>query len=458
MPTWGPARRIGALLFVLGAIGNVGVYDKSALIFTSTQQDKIAMYTNFFLPTVGELANGTRASQLNSSITEATTPPKSKHSSVPLNTTQTTQYPRYNETLALMEPYIRGGFRNQAMRFTAFVFHARKKGIHQLLLPSINWCDKYGSDGPVPFDQLFDVDHWNSFHPSLPLLVPYDPSQHFEWDKGKFSVENPRENAKHPYAHGHDGKGAGPLWWEYKSYAHKRRTNPHIPRDPTEIFIFKALRPCRRLRELIAGQSDAIREGNYMALHARVEPDMLAHNDACPHIKVHNLTDIFTMFRKTFPEPPASDLFIAINRKNLDRREKKGREHVQAQSARNVVALNDAESNGLWDGKVSAFEVGLKVLDDPFYDDKREISASVMNFFLAVNARVFVGTEVSTYSTDVWTVRYHWGKHENYKYLPWPEGVVPAAPNGTDPLPYDCHSENKKRRAEGKKILQQKGK
>ena len=37
-------------------------------------------------------------------------------------------------TIALTEPFFKGGFRNQAMRFNQFIFEAREKYISQMLL------------------------------------------------------------------------------------------------------------------------------------------------------------------------------------------------------------------------------------------------------------------------------------------------------------------------------------
>ncbi len=76
-------------------------------------------------------------------------------------------------TLALLyPPGLLGGYRNQAMRFVALCRHAVDHGVAQLLLPSLLWNTRYphhpGNDyrtfWPVPFEVLFDVDHWNSFH------------------------------------------------------------------------------------------------------------------------------------------------------------------------------------------------------------------------------------------------------------------------------------------------------
>lgn len=62
----------------------------------------------------------------------------------------------------------------------------------------------------------------------------------------------------------------------------------------------------------------------------------------------------------------------------------------------------------------------------------------VMNFYIATEAEVFIGTKGSSWSTDVWTNRYYRGKGDrNFKYTK--EGIVPI-PNGGLPKPHgNCY-------------------
>ncbi|KAG7351757.1 hypothetical protein IV203_007805 [Nitzschia inconspicua] len=89
-------------------------------------------------------------------------------------------------TLALLYPTgLIGGYRNQAMRFEAFVKHAMDQNITQILLPSLLWSTRYNNQRnnffwPVPFQDLFDVEHWNSFsfstQPAIPNISNNTPS------------------------------------------------------------------------------------------------------------------------------------------------------------------------------------------------------------------------------------------------------------------------------------------
>ena len=83
-------------------------------------------------------------------------------------------------TLVHFDPYFIGGYRNQHMRFVAFVNFAVQNSIPQLLLPSLRWGVAQGKHRgkSVPFDYLFDVAYWNEHaeREGLPRLVRYDSS------------------------------------------------------------------------------------------------------------------------------------------------------------------------------------------------------------------------------------------------------------------------------------------
>lgn len=83
-------------------------------------------------------------------------------------------------TLVHFDPRFIGGYRNQHMRFVAFVNFAVENSIPQLLLPSLRWGVPQGEHKgrDVPFEYLFDVAYWNerAERAGLPRLVRYDAS------------------------------------------------------------------------------------------------------------------------------------------------------------------------------------------------------------------------------------------------------------------------------------------
>mmetsp|Transcript_34293 Transcript_34293/g.63110 ORF Transcript_34293/g.63110 Transcript_34293/m.63110 type:complete len:553 (+) Transcript_34293:40-1698(+) len=86
--------------------------------------------------------------------------------------------PKPQPTLVHFDPYFMGGFRNQHMRFVAFVANAVNLNISQILLPSLRWGDPYNKSKSIHHELLFDVQYWNSRADSLglPFLVNYDPN------------------------------------------------------------------------------------------------------------------------------------------------------------------------------------------------------------------------------------------------------------------------------------------
>mmetsp|Transcript_15843 Transcript_15843/g.39791 ORF Transcript_15843/g.39791 Transcript_15843/m.39791 type:complete len:715 (+) Transcript_15843:217-2361(+) len=110
------------------------------------------------------------------------TPTVYKHSTQNTTIRENEDHPRNDGTLSLLYPAgLVGGYRNQAMRFIGLLRHAVDKNYDSILLPTLVWSTRYSRftrskeakelDGinpvvnswPIPFDELFDVDHWNTF-------------------------------------------------------------------------------------------------------------------------------------------------------------------------------------------------------------------------------------------------------------------------------------------------------
>ena len=404
-------------------------------------------------------------------------------------------------TMAFYEGRFYSGFRNQIMAFMILIFESqrersegktRKRRHGQILLRSLGQKDTYGTNSFIPFAKLWDVVHWNSHYPRLPRLVDYDPTLHsqFNYDNTrwfrtpKFSnssspplpegVTEPRSDMfgtyglfvsatpTRPYAFGYQHKMMG----AYVHYAKGKgeyigpKGSGH-QRNPAEILMLQgAMRPHPELQAILdrllqnsslldQGQSTANTgtlsaplQLDYLTLHARVEPDMQKHV-MCRDKKVLNLTDIFGFMEEKWKDPPVSRIFMPINRQylelegDLSRKKKRGKAEVNWIAVENLNALNRARDEGLWGGRAKVLEFGTNALEGTSYWNKPSTAGAMLNFFIGVPAKVFIGTEVSSFSHDILATRFFRGYQENYKYLPG--GLMDWTPPGTrDPSGFQC--------------------
>ena len=337
------------------------------------------------------------------------------------------------------------GFRNQCMAFTYFVLEALERKFPQVLLESVTFQDFLGTRRRVAFENIFDVTHWNAHYPALPRLVRFDPVQHKEWTLWRMIYTwicsyrqfwNPAEGFTKPYTFG----SMPDLLNAYKSYTAEINLN-RIPRDPAELLMLqRALRPHPDLRHLLDRLRSDIKHStnqnnDYMALHARVEPDMTGHV-FCKWAKVKNLTTIFHLLERDVPQPPAPRLFIAINRQLLERYGCDSHSPNRL-AVENLRALNHARKHGLWNGTVQVFEAGHQALQGTRFANRPGVFSAAVDYFLAVDAKLFVGTEVSSFSMDIITTRFYRNHSANYLYAP--SGVQPATPAGVKQPPrFNC--------------------
>lgn len=398
-------------------------------------------------------------------------------------------------TAAFYDSGLRSGFRNQMMVFTILILDTVQKGYGQFLLDSVLMKDTYGTNRNVHFAGIWDVEHWNSFYPQLPRLVDADPILHDQWNNNNWrrlknitttaageevtsvrftNVDNSyvTEKPDHP-------KGFGkrsPLFLTYIRYAQGK--GPYTingRRHPAEILMLtSALRPSPFIQSMIDEKlqalatevqeesinynttstppKDTIVYNNnnasnaieYITLHARVEPDMQKH-PLCRWMKVLNLTEVFRFMETKWPDPPAPRIFMPINRDLLEqegapdvwKKQLHQKKEVNWIAVENLKALNDARDYGLWGGRVKVFELGSNVFKETKFDRRRQIAGAALNFFVSVNAKIFIGTEVSSYSHDLLATRFYRGLMENYKYLP--DGLHDWTPPGLeDPPGFGC--------------------
>jgi len=322
-------------------------------------------------------------------------------------------------------------------------------------------------------------------------------------------------------------QSSGRLWWEYSGMQNKRNQASvptiingefmkiHPEHHPVERAMYELLRPSKQIRlayetairtalqrnnttntmhhnhdrETTTTNNEAPR---LLALHPRVEQDMLTH--WCSKFMEKNLSRVFERM-ESFPpffeqntngSKYRMDLvFIAVSKALIAQKAKCGGELGDIMDG-NRVALNNAREHGLFAGinnnssssttSIPMFESGTEVAktiqfprlkpsstlhfvtgnrqkiypqiippkntsiqESPYVSaldmGVLEVVASIINFFTAVKAEIFVGVKGSTFSMDVFSVRYYQHKDEGggENYIVGPNGIErlygPAAPH-----------------------------
>jgi len=307
----------------------------------------------------------------------------------------------------------------------------------------------------------------------LPRLVLSDPMLHTEWNatSSKFIGRASKNNTK-PYTF---FQKDSMLFSNYVFYAKGR--SPFTPtgkkgktavvteRNPADILMLQgALRPNPAMQALIDKSKQHLldlakqRTGSaslspfrYMTLHARVEPDM-QHHPVCRDQKVYSLQEIVDMIESKWQGPPPVDaVFLPINRKVLEKEGtikpesyiepskrpktnstdayKKVKGEINWHAVDNLRLLNqltnrDGKGGGMWNGTVPVVEFGFEALRGTVYENRPTIGGAIHDYWLALDAHIFIGTEISSFSMDILAARFFRGandsdmKKNNYKYLP----------------------------------------
>ena len=370
-------------------------------------------------------------------------------------------------TMGFYEGKMYAGLWNQMMVFTVLVMHAMKEGYPQILLETIKMKDTFASKSLISFHAMWDIPHWNSYYPRLPRLVSFDPVAHdqfnpkarewyrrpdMKWTDVKNETTYSEPTRPIPYGRQHH-LGAGYI--RYTQGKGPFANNDGRIRNPAEILMLQeALRPNPRLREIInekllslqhsGGSASTNKTVEYMTLHARIEPDMQKHN-YCTDKKVLKLTEIFDFIQEKWPDPPVNHIFIPINRNFLEREGSEGvvqnlqkkNETVNWIAVENLQALNKARDEGLWDGRVNVFEFGSNALKDTEYAKVSTTAGALVDFFIALGGKIFIGSEVSSWANTLVVMRFYQNITETYKYLPdgLHEWIVPGT---IDPPAFEC--------------------
>jgi|AntRauTorckE5430_2_1112549.scaffolds.fasta_scaffold16711_2 hypothetical protein len=170
------------------------------------------------------------------------------------------------------------------------------------------------------------------------------------------------------------------------------------------------------------------------------------------------MTDIVGFLYTQYPEPPVLSVVLIFNRdiiealasdedaayiSNKELRESFENDSVRQLTIYNLQVINDIIENGLWDGRVQVLEAGSRLVEqvnkDPWYRHYSNLVGGILNFFLAIQSDVFVGTEVSSYSSLVASSRFYRGLGESYFYRPRSYGLnLATAPNAKKPHRFAC--------------------
>ncbi len=213
-----------------------------------------------------------------------------------------------------------------------------------------------------------------------------------------------------------------------------------------------------------------------LALHPRIEQDMLEHR--CARFMENNLTRVFERlwnypsFHSNGPNGMYflfDAVFIAISRYHIEKPPAKNiRPPLLDIIKENVQVLEKARSSGLFKHNgvegIPLFESGKGTAEKVLFPNIRafehdekpthfttahelgvaELVASIIDFFTAVKADKFVGVRGSSYSTDVFSVRYymHQTRNEDSRnntfsgnYLLGPGGIEEVV---GPPRPHSC--------------------
>lgn len=169
-------------------------------------------------------------------------------------------------TLTFKEGYLYSGFRNQMQVFTVLIMYAIQEGYGQILVESVSMKDLHGTNKQVPFQDLWDVEHWNSFYPWLPRLVLSDPVLHDQFNPQKRTpfpktAEGNWTDIKGNIIHGDPTR---PVYFGLQSklmrgyFGYSKGKGPYAVEDgpnPVDLLIQSgALRPHKDLQALVDGK------------------------------------------------------------------------------------------------------------------------------------------------------------------------------------------------------------
>mmetsp|Transcript_14022 Transcript_14022/g.19641 ORF Transcript_14022/g.19641 Transcript_14022/m.19641 type:complete len:254 (+) Transcript_14022:288-1049(+) len=237
-----------------------------------------------------------------------------------------------------------------------------------------------------------------------------------------------------------------------------RTVSSYPEHHPVEKAINTILRPSEAIHNAVktaiqssAGSVDDGKPTKFLALHPRIEHDMLQHR--CSRFMEKNLTRIFEHLRGL---PLFDLLFIAVNAELVTGERSAALPlNVREIALENAVVLNHTRTYGLFGNDshagIPAFESGSRTAENILFPEEEKpgaiprlvsaeslgltsLVASIVNFFTITEAEGFVGVKGSSFSTDLFSVRHYMGKGGNY--LLSPDGVNELV---GPPPPHSCN-------------------
>lgn len=350
-----------------------------------------------------------------------------------------------NKTVALVSPVLKGGFRNQYMRFVALVATAMTNG-HDILVESVKWHEKSSHSG-IPFDMIYNVSIWNEYATTnnLPQMVYHNHVLHRQWNvkttafRGqcpaviawfqsphKTSLLAPVKEMTLPYPAGGARSGQPGNLWDYYRARDKFGLQIELP-DGSAIslqVLEERLFHAMQLSDVVQSLVDSLKPSTpYIALHPRIEPEMLDHR-YCQDEKEGDLYKIINMVEKSFAET-YKEIFVAVAMPQMVKPVKGNPKWNKVHNA-NLALLQDLFQRGHYDSvdkTKKLFHVWTageaSLVDRSVNQCMITLLASLVNLELAIQSDVFIGTSVSTWSTSVWKMRHWRGTKENYIFTPF---------------------------------------
>ena len=261
------------------------------------------------------------------------------------------------------------------------------------------------------------------------------------------------------------GTHGGRLWKEAMAAVrnHEENRNSENPleegeHDTLKFQVMKALQPASVWRNAADKclMSRGLDLDNYVAIHTRVELDMLGHT--CGQNMEGSLDKIFEQVQdfQLLSDSRPSGILLLVSRNGII--EGGARNSKLELAMQNLYTLTSYVNESgysafkrlmLAGSDLPVVECGRFALEQYMQEHNVEqnygtLVESVINFHAAIHASTFIGVVGSSYSNHIWTTRYLLGKgKQNFMYSKG-RGILPVANSGLPSAHEVCHKTGKK--------------